>query len=297
MTKKYLPIILLLGSFLLFACSSPNDSSNNNVQSMETQQEQLQPTLTATLSQEDPATKEPQKTPTNEAMTETPNDQQIDSESLCYHPYFPVIEGASWTYDDDLDEDYTIRITETRENSFTMTQQLLNDENFLFTADWYCSEEGILRGSFAQVDLINQAGGDAESPEFEFETLEWEGETLPNPDLLEVGYAWTSTYKLSANYDIEGFSDTFEVNVTIDHEIASIEEVTVPAGAFSEAIRVDSTGQIDMGSLFGENNTFFSSFDFGYSTWYVEGVGMVRSSSEISGFNSGVSLTDSSLLN
>lgn len=263
---------------------------------MEPQQEQTEPTETDSPVQEETAAKTLQETQETQSPTESPPEEQVDSDSLCYHPYFPIIEGASWTYDDDLDEDYTIRIEETRENSFSMTQQLLNDENFLFTADWYCSEEGILRGSFAQVDLINQAAGDEESPEFEFETLEWEGETLPSPDLLKIGYAWTSSYKLSANFDIEGFSDTFEVNVTIDHEIASIEEVTVPAGTFPEAIRVDSIGQIDMSSFFGESTTFLSNFDFRYSTWYVEGVGMVKSSSEISGFDTGVRLTESSLL-
>ena len=296
MSRKYLPIILLLGSLLLFACSPPNPQSNIEDQPFEPQQELPEPTQTDARPQEEPEVQEPQQTPTLETIIDMPSEAQMESDSLCYHPYFPIIEGASWTYDDDLDEDYTIRIEETRENSFSMTQQLLNDENFLFTADWYCSEEGILRGSFAQVDLINQAAGGEESPEFEFETLEWEGETLPSPDLLDIGYAWTSSYKLSANFDIEGFSDTFEVNVTIDHEIASIEEVTVPAGTFPEAIRVDSTGQIDMSSFFGESTAFLSNFDFMYSTWYVEGIGMVKSSSEISGFDTGVRLIESSLL-
>jgi hypothetical protein len=73
-------------------------------------------------------------------------------------------------------------------------------------------------------------------------------------------------------------------------------KIAVPAGTFPEAIRVDSRGQINMASFFGENSTSLSSFNFGYSTWYVEGIGMVKSTSEISGFDSGVSLTDSSLL-
>jgi hypothetical protein len=86
------------------------------------------------------------------------------------------------------------------------------------------------------------------------------------------------------------------VNVTIDHEVMGVEEVVAPAGTFLEAIRVDSRGQINMASFFGENSTSLSSFNFGYSTWDVEEIGMVKSTSEISGFDSGVSLTDSSLL-
>ena len=295
MNKRHFEIIFLLGLLIFSACSSPDATQDNIDQPTETQQVQTEPPEAEAPTQEE-TTEEPQQTPTVEEITETPIVQQVDSESLCYHPYFPIIEGASWTYDDDFGEDYTIRIEETRENSFSMVQEMLNDEDVIFTADWYCSEEGILRGSFAQVDLINQAAGGEESPEFQFETLEWEGETLPSPELLEIGYTWTSSYQLSADVDIEGFSDSFGVSVVIDHEIASIEEVTVPAGTFSNAIRVNSTGQIDMASIFGENSSLFSGFDFGYSTWYVEGLGMVKSNSEISGFNTGVSLSDSSLL-
>jgi hypothetical protein len=41
-----------------------------------------------------------------------------------------------------------------------------------------------------------------------------------------------------------------------------VEEVAAPAGTFLEAIRVDSRGQINMASFFGENNTSLSSFNF-----------------------------------
>jgi hypothetical protein len=296
MTKKYLPIIFLIGSFLLFACSSPNTPSNIEDQSIDPQQEQPEPTVTESLSQEEPPTEEPQQTPTMEAVTETAAESQVETNSLCYHPYFPIVDGASWTYDDDLDEDYTLRIEETDEESFRMIQEML-DEDIVYAVDWYCTEEGILKGSFGQADLINQAAGDEGTPEFQFETLEWEGQTLPSPELLEIGYTWTSFYQLSASLDIEGFSQTMNMDVIVDHEIIGMEEITVPAGTFPEALRVDSDGQINMFLVSDEGSTPVSSFDFGYSTWYVEGVGMVRSSSEISGFNTGVSLTDSSLLN
>jgi hypothetical protein len=262
---------------------------------METQQEQPEPTLTETLPLEEPTTEEPQQTPTTDAVTDTPTESQVDSNSLCYHPYFPIIDGASWTYDDPLGEDYTLRIEETGEESFRMIQEMM-DEDIVYTVDWYCSQDGILRGSFGQMDLINQASGDEQMPEFQFETLVWEGQTLPSPELLEIGYTWTSFYQLSASVDIEGFSQSMTMDVIVDHEIIGMEEANVPAGTFPEALRVDSDGQINMFLVSDEDSTPVSSFDFGYSTWYVEGIGMVKSSSEISGFDAGVSLIDSSLL-
>lgn len=295
MSKKLLPIIIVLGSFLLFACSSPDNTPNPNDQPIESQQEQIQPTETSPMAQESAPTEEPQETPTMESPTESFQEAQLDSDSLCYHPYFPIIDGASWTFDDELGEDYTLRIEETGEDSFTMTQEMLN-ENAVFTVEWYCSEDGILRGSFGQLDLISQAEGDEESPEFQFQTLEWEGQTLPSPELMEIGYTWTSFYQLSASLDFELISQSIKTEVIVDHEIAGIEEVTVPAGTFSEAIRVDSDGFTFTVLVEEENSKSIGSLNFKYSTWYVENLGMVKSSTEVSGYSTDVSLSDSSLL-
>jgi len=295
MSKKTLPIILMIGAFLLFGCSSPNSPANEDSQPITTQQEQTEPTETIPAAQEPTNTVEPQETPTEEASIPTPEESQIDSESLCGHPYFPIIDGATWTYDAGIDEDYTLRIEETDEDSFRMVQEMLN-EDVIYTVDWFCSEDGILRGSFGQADLINQAASDDETPEFQFETLEWEGQTLPSPELLDIGYTWTSFYQLAASLDLEIFSQSMQMDVIVDHEIASIEEVTVPAGTFPEALRVDSDGQIIMFLIAGEDSTPVSSFNFYYQTWYVEGLGMVKTSSEVSGFSTGVTLTESSLL-
>ncbi len=297
MSKKYLPIIFLAGSLLLFACSSHDTTTDNNNSPMETLQEQTILIETEALPEEEVATasETPQQTEITTLATETPEEVQMDSNSLCYHPYFPIVDGASWTYDAGIEEDYTLRIEETGEDSFKMIQEML-DEDLVYTVDWYCSQDGILRGSFGQLDLINQAASEEDTPEFIFETLEWEGETLPSPELLENGYTWTSFYRLSANLELQGFSQSAETEVIIDHEIAGIDEVTVPAGTFPEAIRVDSDGQINMSLIMGESKSPISSFDFTYSTWYVEGLGMVKTISGILDYDTGVSLINSSLL-
>jgi len=174
--------------------------------------------------------------------------------------------------------------------------QEMTQSDAMYSADWYCSEKGILRGSFGQVDLLNQAAGGEETPKFEFEAIEWEGETLPSPELIELDYAWTSNYKLSANLEIEGISQTSEVRVSIAHKIGAVESITVPAGTFPEAVRVDSYGEIDMILVMGESTIPFSGFGFGYSTWYVEGLGMVKSSNIFSGYSNDVVLIESSLI-
>ena len=214
---------------------------------------------------------------------------QASTVNNCYHPYFPVAEGAYWTYQETAEEGYTLRVTEIGQDSFTLVQEMMRDD-VVFTVEWYCSDNGILSGSFSQVDFISQADDDDDIPEMVFDTLGWEGETLPSPELMELGYKWTSNYRLSAEFNIEAFSQSFESNVTVDHEIAAIETVTVPAGTFSEAVRVDSRGIVEMTMNVSDTSVPFSSTEFTYSTWYVEGVGMVKSSDEFTGLTNSLEL-------
>ncbi len=224
-------------------------------------------------------------------LTEAVQPQEV---SACYHPYFPIVDGAYWTYQQPETGNYTLRIEETGEDTFKMLQDMESDD-VIFTVEWFCSEDGLLRGTFGQMDLLDYSSEEEGSPEFQFETLEWEGETLPAPELIEEGYTWESDYSLSADYDIEGFSGQLQVTVVIQHEIIGTEEVTVPAGTFSEALRVDSMGNIEMIMVISEDSiTPFSSIDFSYSTWYVEGIGMVKSSESMSGFSSSTELVETS---
>lgn len=89
---------------------------------------------------------------------------------------------------------------------------------------------------------------------------------------MTPGYTWTSNYKLAADYHFDGITGVAEVNVSIDHVISMVEEVTVEAGTFPEAYRVDSVGEIEMILMTDETQIPFSGFDISYSTWYVEGV-------------------------
>ena len=299
MKRKWIPVFLVLSAFFLFACGLTDRFLGDDQPSVSTAVEEAAPTEPMeTIEQETEAQETeaaPEETEVPEETTEPTVEEQSQEQSACYHPYFPVVDGASWTFQYPSGGGYTMTIDETGEDTFTMTQ-ILSDEDTEFTVDWYCSDDGLLRGSFAQLDLLSEATAEEGSPEFVFETLEWEGETLPASELMETGYTWTSKYALSAEVNLESFTQTMEVNVSIDHEIGAIEEVTVPAGTFPEATRVDSTGTIEMVMMMGEISTPFNNFEFNFSTWYVEGLGMVQSSSEFSGYDSDVVLFESSFL-
>jgi hypothetical protein len=113
---------------------------------------------------------------------------------------------------------------------------------------------------------------------------------------MAIGYHWTANYQMAGEMNIEGITSTTEVHVKIDNTIGAIEEVTVPAGTFSEAYRVDSIGEIEMVLAMGETVTPLTGSQFAYSTWYVEGIGMVKSSDDFSGLQADVALIASSLI-
>jgi len=294
MKQKFLPVFLILSAFFLFGCGLTNLFSGDNGSPAVAPQEEATTPIQPTNTTPPQSTTEPTEQEAQSSVSESTATVFAETDSACYHPFFPIVEGASWTYDDDFDSGYTITVEETGQDTFMMTQEMENEET-IFMAEWYCSEDGLLRGTFGQMDILSQATGE-ENPEFAFETLEWEGETLPAPELMEPGYTWTSEYRLEAELDIEGFSGTSEVMVSIDHEIAAIEEVTVPAGTFPEAYRVDSRGEVGFAMFMGENSSTINALDFNFRTWYVEGLGMVKSGDEFTGFSSTVELISSSLL-
>jgi hypothetical protein len=293
MKRKLVPVLLILSSFILFACGLTDMSMGDETQV-------VSPPHEKTMAEETGG-EEGESEPTEEMDKPTPTESaQLDTQSACYHPLFPVMEGASWTYDYESGEGYTLRIEETGEDTFTMSQTMEGEveggEDMVYTVDWYCSEDGLLRGTFGQLELLSESA-EMEGMEFSFETLEWEGETLPAPELLEVGYTWTTEYQLSGEMNLEGTTTTVDVTIVMDYTVEAIEEVTVPAGTFPEAVRVDNTSDIELSIAAGEINVPMSTMNFSSSTWYAEGVGMLKTETTFSGFSTDVELVESSLIN
>ncbi|MCB2209397.1 hypothetical protein KQH62_00760 [bacterium] len=286
MKRKWLLIAFLLGAFVLTSCNLPGTSSSTDSAPMDT-----------TEPDEPMAVEE---TMTAEPTQESEPDMSMDTDAACYHPLFPVSDNGTWTYQYDDGDTYTMSVESTGQDTFTLTQEfdeddVAEDDEIVLTMDFYCSSEGLLQGNFAQIDLFSEEGED--TPEINFETVEWTGETLPAMELMEIGYTWTATYTLEGEFNIQGMESTAEAVVTIEYVIADIEEVTVPAGTFPQAYRIDSNSDIAMSMGMGESIVPFSGYDFNSSVWYVENVGMVKTQDEFSGMSSEIELIDSSLLN
>ena len=282
MKVKPLFSLMIITVFLLSACSGAATLENNNPALTEPAQP---PVTEESGPTEDPAT----TAPTNET------EPAVSSNDICNHPLFPIEDGNTWTYAYGSGEGYTITIEDSSENSFALRQEM-DSESVVFQTAWNCSEDGILQADYANVDLLNDAGG-ADGFELAFETLTWGGETLPPMALLTPGYSWTSHYTLSADVKMEALETTATADVTMQHTLSAIEEVTVLAGTFPDAYRIDTVSTIAMTMNLGGADMPFTMDDISYTNWYVKGVGLVKSDDQFAGYDSNVQLVSSSLLN
>jgi hypothetical protein len=295
MKNKLIPILLILSSFLLFSCSLTNAIFGGGSTEPTTTEEAPAPDESMMTE----ATEAPTLAETVPAATEA-SGLQPDTQSNCYNPFFPIVEGASWTYQFvDTKETYSNDVSNVNQDSFTLTQTFYTtegNEDLVLTADWYCSSDGLLQGNFAQLDMLNQSGSEG-GPEMSFETIKWEGETLPSPDLMQVGYEWESTYTLKGDVNMQGIETTADATVTIKYMVGAIEEVTTPAGTFANAYRVDSDGNIDIEMSMSGATVPINAVGFSSSSWYVENVGLVKTANTFSSFESGMALMESNMIN
>jgi hypothetical protein len=92
-----------------------------------------------------------------------------------------------------------------------------------------------------------------------------------------VGSTWDTNWKMAGTMTVpEAGSVKAEIDVQQTNTIAAIESVTVPAGTYPEAVRVDSTMDIAITAKMGGMTVPATTTTVNSSSWYVEGVGLVK---------------------
>jgi len=217
-----------------------------------------------TVQEEEPAPVENQET-TSEGITDGGSLQETLGD--CYNPFNPVIEGRTWTYrlqTSDSTEEYSISYGNVSDSSFTSTMSF---PDVSFSIQWSCSPEGLLSSDFASLNINHLEN-------IEIETIDVTGIVFPKAENWQVGYSWDLAFNVNITLSIEGNTVESQGTIAMANTIGAIEPVSVPAGDFNEAYRVDVSGSFSL-SVFGIN----TEIPITYSNWYVKDVGMVKSSS------------------
>jgi hypothetical protein len=219
------------------------------------------------------AAPEPTAVPTDEPTAEPATESAglALPDGLCANPYFPVVEGRTYTYQSTVPDfgtsTYSFTFANVTDTSFDWL--LGTDGETLVTYTWQCTADGLL-----SPNIQLSTGG----PEITIETIESSGVTFPTAANVQVGTTWTTRHVFNTIIGDTGIGAMTTSNtVGMVNEIVAIEPVTTPYGEFEEAIKVQATGTMSMVSSLNGEALPAVSFDMATNTWYVEGVGQVRS--------------------
>jgi len=250
--KTYTLFSTLLILLLLAACSAPSVSPTNPP-----------PTETAPITLSETAT-----LPTATVESATP----VAEQGLCTNVYYPVREGATWTYKSTGgpagEYSFTDTITAVREDSFTLSTQI---GDMTRAQEWTCNAQGLaaLQLGGAPAAMLNSQG-----IQMDLNVSNVTGVTFPNQ--INPGDQWQQTMDVAGN--VTAFNEEAEATGTVQMSFNALgkESVTVPAGTF-DALKVQVDVTLNINAKY-EGITLPVAFSGDYTYWFAPNVGWVKAS-------------------
>ena len=189
---------------------------------------------------------------------------------LCANDYYPVVQGATWTYESTGSPAGNYKFTDTissvKSDGLTLTSQF---GDLTRTQEWGCKDEGLVAlqlGGPATATLNSQ------DMDFTFDIKKVDGVTYP-PE-MNPGDEWQHSLEFEGKMEIAGENATAEGNAQTAFKVLGNESVSVPAGTFQAVIV-----QVDTNIVFTiqvQGIAVPASYSGTYAYWYVKGVGWVK---------------------
>ncbi|HAF62468.1 MAG TPA: hypothetical protein DCK95_09095 [Anaerolineaceae bacterium] len=258
MKRRRLFIIFLIVGFLLSACSQKD-------QTVESSEELII---------------EPAEEPTVEPVLS----------GACGVSYFPILPDTTWVYrmaeENGLFVENRVWYEEITDDSFVWMQEIDSDPPVSAQSGWTCTEEGLISTDFAATNVPAVLGSMGYDYDYDIETLEFSGITFPAEEMWYVDSEWTSLWKVAGDINVEDLGLVNAViDITMNNLIAAEEPISVPAGNYDKAMRVDSIMQLDISIKMEGLDIPSIQGEYGMSSWYVQGVGLVKQVSEDASFS------------
>ena len=245
--KLFTQIGVLLMIIFLAACSTPSIPPTNP-QSTETA---TSPEATTTLQGSTPST---------------------TGQGLCTNVYYPVRQGATWTYKSTGgpagEYSFTDTITSVRDDGFTLSTQI---GDLTRTQEWTCTTKGLaaLQLGGAPAAMLN-----SQNIQLNLDINNATGMTFPSQ--INPGDQWQQILDVTGN--VSAMNEEAEATGTVQMNFSAIgtESVTVPAGAF-DALKVEVDVTLNIEATY-EGITLPVSFSGDYTYWFAPNVGWVKAS-------------------
>jgi hypothetical protein len=227
-----------------------------------------EPAAEATTAPEPTATAEPEPTEPEPSMPEG------IALGNCANPYFPVVEGRVLHYQSTGPgigtTTYSLTFSEVSDSSFTTISTFEDGE--ILTQTWICTADGLVSPRLMQLPGMEEEEGLG----FEIEYDEVSGVSIAPPDQMRPGGSWTSHFVTRLTMDTDEGSMLMTQTMDLEHRVTAVESITVPAGTFDNAVRVETTSNIDSMIIVEDQEFPGLSMTIDFVSWYVEGVGLVR---------------------
>ncbi|HJS20859.1 MAG TPA: hypothetical protein VJ785_19080 [Anaerolineales bacterium] len=230
---------------------------------------------TNTPTMESTQTQEPAITETSSA-SETPvsptSSMPAAGTGLCANAYYPVREGATWTYQSSGGPvggyGFTDTITSVREDGFTLTSQF---DKLTRTQEWACRPEGL---AALQLGGTSAATLNSDEMQVSLDVSNVSGITFAAS--IMPGDQWSHALEFTGSLTVAGQEIDATGNAQSNFSAVGVESITVPAGTFDTLkIRVDTI--INISGIFN-GVSFPVTVTSPYDYWFVQGVGWVKAS-------------------
>lgn len=250
--KTYTLFSILLIILILAACSAPLVSPTNP-----------QPTETAPITATETAS-----LPTATLESTMP----VAEQGLCTNLYYPVRQGATWTYKSTGgpagEYSFTDTITSVRGDGFTLSTQIGNISR---TQEWTCSAQGLaaLQLGGAPAAMLN-----SQNIQLNLDLNNATGVTFPSQ--INPGDQWQQAMDVTGNVTMMSEAAQATGNAQMNFSAIGNESVTVPAGTF-DALKVEVNVTLNINATY-EGITLPVSFTGAYTYWFAPNVGWVKAS-------------------
>jgi len=267
--KALMVIIFLIPVLILLSCRS-NDLSQTTSGSEDLVVEDHKEHENPEEENEELIKEEEKSEETAEEAVELEKDEY---DGLCSNPYFPVKPDFVWNYlvkSPSETYEYNSSFYEITDSSFT---EKIGSSTFNADIKWLCLLDGLVQSEYSALMLEEDDQG------IEFTTESFDGITLPSLEKWVIGYKWDTLYKVRTIITDEGEQMTFNGDIIINNEIVAMESVTVPAGIFPEAVKIDSDKSMNISAdIEGVSMSFNAYTDI--SSWYVGETGLIKQTSQ-----------------
>jgi uncharacterized protein DUF3108 len=220
-----------------------------------------------------PALPSPTQTQTTNTQVPTePPATPMSGAGLCANTYYPVRQGARWTYKSSGgpagDYGFTDTITSVREDGFTLSTQI---GDLTRTQEWTCEPGGLvaLQLGGAPAAMLN-----SQNIQLNLDAKDSKGVTFPSQ--MNAGDGWQQSVEVEGDVSMGNDSGKAAGTAQMDFNALGTESVSVPAGTFEAMkVKVDTTLNVDVayGAL-----SMPVTFSGTYTYWFVQDVGWVKAS-------------------